>query len=151
MRTTATVARSIVGLTGITQVILGVLFWMDRALQLIPLHMVIGLTFVLAIWVLAGIAWRAKVWPAFAAGAALWGALVLALGATQTRLVPGRAHWIIEVLHLVVGLLAMAIAARLAKAIRRQLDAGAPAMQAVTTIGNRLEGTRLHAPDRRAL
>lgn len=118
MQTATSVVQWIVRLTGMTQVAVGLLFWTNRALTLVPLHMAIGLAFVLALLVLAGLASRAGVGRGLVLLAALWGALVLALGMTQGRLLPGPAHWIVKVLHLLAGVAAMALAARLAGRIR---------------------------------
>jgi len=49
----------------------------------------------------------------------LWGALTLALGLTQTRLMVGGAHWVIQVLHLLVGLGGIVLAERLAAKVKR--------------------------------
>ena len=126
MRTATTIVQWVVRLTGMTQVALGLLFWTDRALTLVPLHMAIGITFVIAGWVLAGLAARSGVRPGFVAPAALWGIVVLGLGMTQGRLLPGPAHWIVKVLHLLVGIAAMALAARLGARIRARLGDALP-------------------------
>ena len=118
MPTTTAVVQWVVRLTGITQVVLGLLFWTDRALTLVPLHMAIGLTFVVGVWTLAGLAARAGGRPGLALLAALWGVVVLALGITQGRLLPGPAHWVVELLHLLVGIVAMVLAARLGAHVR---------------------------------
>jgi len=60
MLTATSVTLAAVRLTGVTQVLLGLLFWTGRALPLVPVHMAIGLTFVLALWVLSGLAARAR-------------------------------------------------------------------------------------------
>ena len=47
--------------------------------------------------------------------AIVWGVITLALGITQTQLLLGAFHWIIQLLHLVVGLAAMGMGDRLAQ------------------------------------
>ncbi|HKG92289.1 MAG TPA: hypothetical protein VKA84_10375 [Gemmatimonadaceae bacterium] len=116
----ASLAQWVVRITGITQVVLGLLFWTNRAFRLVPLHMAIGLAFVIAIWVLAAVAARAGVAPWLALLGGAWGILVLALGITQGRLLPGPMHWIVKVLHLLVGFAAMVLAARLGAQIRKR-------------------------------
>ena len=118
MKTATIVARVLVGITGVTLLILGVLFWTHHALQLIPVHMGIGLLFVLALWALATLAAFARVQRGLVILGFVWGIVVIALGATQTRILPGSAHWIVKVLHLLVGIAAMGLAARLTAAIR---------------------------------
>jgi hypothetical protein len=54
-----------------------------------------------------------------AALAGLWGALVVGLGLTQSQLLPGDAHWVVQVLHLLVGLGAKGLAQNLATRSQR--------------------------------
>ena len=105
-------------LSGLTLIVLGVCFWVGRALNLVPLHMLIGLVFVVALWVLAAFGARAGVGSGAVLGAVVWGILVLALGMTQRTLLPGSMHWIVRALHLIVGLVAMGTAERLAERIK---------------------------------
>lgn len=115
------VVIGLVRLTGATQVILGLLFWAGLVRNLVPLHMAVGLTFVLGIWVLAALAGRAGVAVPRVTFAAAWGALVLWFGMVHPRLLPGAMHWIIQVAHLLVGFAAMGIADSLAKAARARI------------------------------
>ena len=137
MRITTTVARWVVGVTGVTQVALGVLFWGGRAYSLVPLHMAIGLAFVLAVWTLAALAARAGVKRGPVVLGALWGIVVLALGMTQGRLLLGPAHWVVKLLHLLVGVAAMALAARLTAEIRKRVGAAPSAAPADGLVGSR--------------
>jgi hypothetical protein len=114
MKTATTVAQMLVRATGVLLIILGVLFWTGHALGLISIHMLLGLILVLSLWALAAFAARAGVSAGFVVFAIVWGIIVLALGMTQTRLLPGSAHWVIQVLHLLVGLAAMGIGDSLA-------------------------------------
>ena len=113
--------------SGLLQIVLGLAFWTGNLLNLIPLHMLIGLVFVLALWVLAVLAALNRVNLGFVALALVWGLFVLILGMTQVQLLPGAAHWVIEVLHLLVGLAAMGLGGRLARMSKQAL---APALSA---------------------
>ena len=104
MRTTVNAIRMLIRLLGLVLIVLGVLFWTGNALTLIPIHMLVGIILVLALWVLAILAARAGVGPWPVVLAIVWGLIVPILGVTQTQLLPGSAHWVIQVLHLVVGL-----------------------------------------------
>ncbi len=73
----------------------------------------------LALWALAVLAARAGAGEGRAALAGLWGALVVGVGLTQSQLLPGDAHWVVQVLHLLVGLGAMGLAQSLATRTRR--------------------------------
>ena len=128
MRTTTTVAQMIVRLFGLILLALGITFWSGHALQLVNTHMLIGVLFVLALWTLSGIAAAAHQSGGFVALGFVWGIVVLALGMTQRTLMPGSGHWVIQVLHLLVGLAAMGIGENLAKRIKSSARfVGAPA------------------------
>lgn len=119
------IAQWAVRLTGVTQVVVGLLFWMDRAFGLVPLHMAIGMVFVIGLWVLAGLAARLGLQPAIVIASVAWGVLVPVFGMLQGRLLPGPRHWVVEVLHLLIGVVAMGLAARLASFIRCRIRARA--------------------------
>lgn len=122
-----TVASWVVRILGVFQIVVGVLFWTGNALTLTSLHITSGVVLVVALWVLAGIALAAGVAPGLPIVVFLWGLLVIAFGLTQTRLLAGDLHWIIRVLHLLIGLSAIGQAEGLAQRIRPRLRAGAPA------------------------
>jgi hypothetical protein len=119
MRTATTVIQMLIRLLGLIMIVLGVLFWTGNALNFIGLHMLLGLTLVLLLWALAIMAARGGVSLGLVALAITWGLIVVALGMTQNRLLPGDAHWVIKVLHLLVGIGAIGIAERLAASIKR--------------------------------
>jgi hypothetical protein len=121
MKMAITTLQWLIRLTGLIQIVLGVAFWIGYVLNLISLHMLIGFVFVLALWVLAVLAARSGVNWGFVALAIVWGVITLALGVTQTQLLPGAFHWIIRVLHLAVGLAAMGLGDRLAEMSQHSL------------------------------
>ena len=98
------------------QVVLGIGFWTGHWYRLVTVHTVVGLLFVLALWGIAGIAVAQRRGGGLAALAFLWGGLVVALGMTQQGILVGGLHWVIRVLHLVIGVASMPIAERLAAA-----------------------------------
>ena len=118
MKIATTVLQMLVRLSGLTLIVLGMLFWTGHALTLIPVHMLVGFVLVLSLWALAVLAARAGVHPGLVILAMLWGGLVPVLGLTQDRLLPGDAHWVIQVLHLLVGLGAIGQAEGLAARIK---------------------------------
>jgi len=127
MQTATKIALGAVRLTGFIQVLLGILFWTGRAIPLVPVHMTVGLIFVLGLWVLAGVGVQAQVDWRLSALAAGWGAVVVALGMTQTRLLIGPMHWIVQVAHLLVGIAAMALGNVLARQVSRSHITSRPA------------------------
>jgi len=125
MKTATTIAHTLIRLSGLTAIVLGVLFWTGNARVLIPVHMLIGLVLVLSLWTLALLAARAGVDRGLVALAAVWGLIVPVLGLTQGELLPGDYHWVVKVVHLLVGLGAMGegdgLAARIKQApVRRR-------------------------------
>jgi hypothetical protein len=121
MRIATTTAQTLVRVSGVIQLVLGGLFWTGNALDLVPLHMLVGFLLVLGLWTLAALAARAGVRPSLVALAAVWGLIVPVLGLNQDRLLTGSAHWLIEVLHLLVGLGAIGQAEGLAARIRERI------------------------------
>ena len=114
-----TIAHAVIRVTGPVQVGLGLLFWAGLALALLPLHMVLGLAFVVALWTLAALAALHGLRPVLVLLAVGWGLILPAFGVVQTRLLPGPLHWTIRTLHLLIGVVAMVMAARLVRFIRQ--------------------------------
>jgi hypothetical protein len=119
MRTGTLITLWLVRLAGIAQVVLGLLFWTGRALTYIPLHISIGFVVVLGLWTLAILALFARAPLALVGFALLWGLALPALGMTQATILIGPWHWIIRVLHLLMGLAALGVADRLASHVLR--------------------------------
>jgi hypothetical protein len=125
MKTATTIFQWLVRLTGLTQIVLGSLFWLGLLRPLVPIHMLIGLIFVLALWALAILAAFARVSPALVALALAWGLVVPVFGVTQVQILPGAFHWVIQVLHLLVGLATMRLGEELAARIKARQPASA--------------------------
>jgi hypothetical protein len=125
MRTAVTAVQMAIRVLGVIQILLGLAFWTGNALGLVDLHMLNGILIVLLLWVMAALAAAARVQPGLAVGAFAWGLIVVALGLTQGELLPGSAHVVIEVLHLLVGVAAVGMAEGLAARIKERLAATA--------------------------
>ena len=104
MRSTITGIQMFVRVAGVIQILLGLAFWTGNALGLVDLHQLLGILLVLALWTQAALAHRAGVPAGMVAGAAVLGLLVVIVGLTQQNLLPGSAHWVIQVIHLLLGL-----------------------------------------------
>ena len=126
MRIATLAAMWIVRVAGIVQIVLGLLFWTGRALGYIPLHMSVGFVVVLGLWTLALLALVARTGAGLAIFGILWGLALPALGMTQAGILVGPWHWIIRVIHLLMGLTALGLADRLAT---RVLKARAPSVR----------------------
>jgi hypothetical protein len=118
MTRASTVVQMLIRVCFVVQLVLGGLFWTNNARGLIPLHQLVGFIFVIAIWVQAGLAARAGVNLGLVAFAAVWALGVPILGLNQIELLPGSAHWVIEVIHLLVGIIAVGLAERLATGVQ---------------------------------
>lgn len=115
----AKIASWVVRLGGLVMIVLGVLFWTGNALTFVQEHMTLGLIVVLALWVLAAAAMQKGVGVGLILGAFLTGLAVIVVGMTQTRLLPGSAHVIIQVIHLLLGLALISLGEILTARLRR--------------------------------
>jgi hypothetical protein len=104
------IAAAVLTLAGSLALISGLLFWTGTALNLMTLHMLLGFLAVGALWVI-GLA------QAFADGgswmiagcALIVGAGMIVIGMMQSSLMVGEFHWVIQLIHLVLGLLTIGI------------------------------------------
>ena len=114
------IAIMVLRVCALAAVTLGVLFWTGNAFELRQVHMTLGILVVLALWAVAfahGIATPAR--AGLAAGAVLVGVLLALVGMTQERVLPGTQHWIIQVVHLVLALTAVALGELIARRTAR--------------------------------
>ena len=132
MALTATIARWIVRLCGLFQIVTGLLFWSGNAVTMVQFHMLTGILLVLSLWVLTFVGARSGAPGTLVGFAAVWGAVVFVFGMSQSGLLPGDLHWIIQTLHLLVGVAAIAIAERLGAIVKRHRSGGGPRTARVT-------------------
>jgi hypothetical protein len=87
----------------------------------LPVHMLLGILVVLSLWTLGiAIATNRGGTIVLGVGALVWGMLVIALGLTQTRLlVDPSVHWMIQILHLLLGVGAIGFGETIARRYRR--------------------------------
>ena len=130
MKTTTTILQMLVRGVGAIMIVLGLLFWSGNALALVPLHMLLGITLVLMLWTLAILAASVRVSLPLVVLALAWGLIVPILGLAQEQLLPGSAHWLIQLLHLLVGLGAIGQAEGLARRIKGRVSPPNSAPQA---------------------
>src|SRR5262249_13156536 len=114
------VLRWIARLTGLLQLVVGLALWSGNLLQLLPFHMLDGFLFTLAFLAIVVLAAVARV-------GLVWVVVVPVLGMTQTTILngPGDPHWVVQVVHLLVGGGAIGFADRLAGAILARRARGA--------------------------
>ena len=122
MKITAGISLWIVRIAGTVQLVLGALFWTGHAYTLLPLHVISGTLIVVTLWTVAVLALTIRTRRGLAAFGLMWGFALPAFGLRQATMLPGSMHWIVRVVHLLMGLAAMALAGTLGQAIL----AGAP-------------------------
>lgn len=104
------IASVVLSLSGILALILGLLFWIGIALNLITMHMLLGLLAVGALWVIAVVQALSKAgsWV-IAVVALVVGAITAGLGMVQSSLMVGDFHWVIQIVHILLGLLTIGL------------------------------------------
>jgi hypothetical protein len=120
MKTAVTIPQTVIRIAGLILIPLGLLFWSGNALTLVPVHMLLGIILVLSLCTLAVISLVVGVSRGLAVVALLWGVVVPVVGVTQDSLLPGGPHWLVRLLHLLLGIGAMAQAETLAARIKRR-------------------------------
>ena len=117
MQTTATISLWIVRVSGTIQLVLGILFWTGHGYDYLPLHIINGVLIVLSLWTVAVLALVARTRTGLAVFGLAWGLALPAFGLRQATVLVGSMHWIVRVIHLLMGLAAMGIAGTLGQAI----------------------------------
>ena len=104
------ITSMVLSFAGLLALILGLLIWTAGASNLIQMHMLLGLLAVAALWVI-GIGQavsKGGSWP-IAICALIVGAIMVLLGWNQSPLMVGPFHWVIQIVHLVLGLLVIGL------------------------------------------
>jgi uncharacterized iron-regulated membrane protein len=111
--------QMVVRIAGLLMIVLGLLIWTGNFAGLIPIHMLIGIVLVLALWALAYRAFRAGVARALVVAAVVVGLALPVFGANQQQILPGDGHVVVQVVHLALGLVAIGLGEALGGAMRR--------------------------------
>ena len=119
MKLSARILQNAIRLLWLVMFVLGFQFWMGRATSMIPIHMRLGETLVLLLWILAGIGIKVGVRVPLALGVIAYGFFVVGFGMTMGGMLPGSAHEIVRVLHLLIGIAALGAAEVVGGKIKR--------------------------------
>ena len=105
--------------------ILGILNWVGYPLVSILIHMFLGIIVVITLWILGGVMFTLRGGAGLGIGAIVLGLIVLALGLSQQQILPepNSAHWVVQVIHLLVGLSAIGMGEAIGGRYRRQSKA----------------------------
>jgi hypothetical protein len=122
----ATVAQMTIRISGVLLLALGVFMWTGNFDQLIPYHRILGFVLVIALWVLSFLAARAGVPIGLVVAAVVWGLIAPIVGLTQTSILTGGFHWVIQVIHLVIGLGVIGWGERLGQVMKSRTPVAGP-------------------------
>jgi hypothetical protein len=104
------IASIVLSLAGLLALILGLFIWTGTDLNLVQMHMLLGLLAVGALWVIGiGQAFSTGGSWVIAACALGVGGTLMFIGMTQASLMVGAFHWVIQLIHLALGLLVIGI------------------------------------------
>lgn len=117
-------ASAIVTIAGILALVSGLVFWVGGAPSLVSMHMLLGFLTVAGLWTI-GIAQALSSGGSsiLAALAFVVGALTIYLGMNQAAMLPGEHHWLVQLSHLVLGILCIGVS-HMAGARHRRATAG---------------------------
>jgi hypothetical protein len=115
LNTAALATRLVARAIAAVQVTLGILFWTGHAISLEPVHIAVGLLLILDLWVAVGLGLKAGAPVGLGVLAFAWSLGMPVLGLLQGGLLPGAAHMVVQVLHLLVGLAAVGLVEALAR------------------------------------
>ncbi len=114
------VSSMVLRIAALAALVLGIIFWTGNADNLQIVHIVLGFLVVISVWVL-GIAQGVRRGGSFGLALATFvvGFLVLLVGLFQTRWLTGSNHWVIQVIHLILGLSAISLGEMIGARYRR--------------------------------
>jgi hypothetical protein len=99
----------VAGLAGLGALVLGLLFWIAQVDD-INIHMLFGLTVALALLVLSIVMVATRGTRLLGAVGIVYALILPVFGLTQSGILIGSMHWLIQAAHLLVGLGALALA-----------------------------------------
>ena len=107
-------------IAGVLALILGILFWTEIAAgPLVPIHMLLGIIVTLSVWILGAVIVSTKGGAGLGITAFVLGLVLVIIGLTQRTILVGNLHWIIRVIHLLLGVLAIGIGEMIAARYKR--------------------------------
>ena len=114
------VLQQVIRLLFVVQLVLGLCFWFGKLVNLVPLHIGLGMIFVLLLWLLAILGLVARVRWLAPVALMLMGALVAYWGMKQRVWLadPDAPQVLVRLIHLFLVVLAIGLAERLVARIR---------------------------------
>lgn len=111
--------RWIARIGGTLALVLGVLLWLGMALAGLRAHMIFGGAAAGALALIALLALGAKVRIPLAVVGLVWAGVTLYVGFNQSTLMTGDGHWVIEIVHALLGIGTIGMAEALAAGVAR--------------------------------
>ena len=109
------VLRWIIRLGFLIALILGVALWTGHGSAYLQIHIWIGFIITFSLLLLLVLSLVSRVKPALPIISLFWAVALPVIGIAQLRLMPGASHWIIQVIHLIIGVGAVGLAEVLSK------------------------------------
>jgi hypothetical protein len=117
-----TIAVMVLRIAVLVALVMGIIFWTGNLENLQLVHMLIGFIVVLSLWVI-GLAQGFIKGGSFGLAVATFivGLLLAIVGLYQQNWLPGSAHWVIQVIHLLLGLSAIGLGEMIYARTRKRL------------------------------
>ncbi|MGO8947732.1 MAG: hypothetical protein ACLQUY_08730 [Ktedonobacterales bacterium] len=118
----ARIASMALRLFFLINLVLGLYFWISGNDSLVTLHILVGILFVISLWTFSAIVGLQSGSVGFVAGCFVLGLLIAILGLTQTNILVGSSHWLVQVLHLLLAIIAFGYAEIYGARARRSIQ-----------------------------
>jgi hypothetical protein len=105
---TARILQIIVGIAGLCALMLGLFIWIAN-IDLTDIHMLFGLLVTLGLLVMSIIALTARELRIWGLVGIVYAIILLIFGEAQSNLLAGNLHWLIQALHTLIGIGAIAL------------------------------------------
>ena len=105
---TARILQIIVGIAGLCALVLGLVIWIAN-IDLTDIHTLFGLLVTLGLLVMSIIALIAPVLRIWGLAGIVYAIILLVFGESQSNLLAGNLHWLIQTLHTLIGIGAIAL------------------------------------------
>jgi len=100
---TARILQIVVGIAGLCALVLGLFIWITN-IDLTDIHMFFGLLVTLGLLVMSIIALTSRELRIWGVVGIVYAIIVLIFGVSQSNMLVGNLHWLIQTLHLLVSL-----------------------------------------------
>jgi|SRR5579871_714676 uncharacterized membrane protein len=123
----ARIASMALRLFFLLNLVLGLIFWFSDNDAIVPFHMLVGILFVISLWVYSALVGLQTGNVGLVAGSFVLGLLLAIIGMTQASILSSAnsPHWIIQVIHLLLAFLAIGFAESVGGRAQRTLKARA--------------------------